>query len=141
MSDVQSGAYREVIQALLDVYDARCRRVAERAAALDAAARAELLPAQAHDLAAAEAQIARSPSTREELEAAEGVLDGYEKQVDVALAVVAELHDKRAAAARERRRRRRHVVMAAVALGTVGVGLLAWGRYADREAAAHRQEV
>jgi hypothetical protein len=141
MSDIQGGAYREGIQALLDVYDARCRRVAERAAALDAAARAELLPAQAHDLAAAEAQIARSPSTREELEAAEGVLDGYEKQVDVALAVVAELHDKRAAAARERRRRRRHVVMAAVALGTVGVGLLAWGRYADREAVAHRQEV
>lgn|GEM_PF-5112634 len=93
-----AGAYREGLEALLDQYEARRRGAAERAHALDAEARTALLPEHRRELEDAEARLVQSPSTREDLEAVEGVLDAYEKQVEIALAVIAELRERRAGA-------------------------------------------
>ena len=140
MSDLKDGAYREGIQALLDEHETRLRRVTERASTLDGKARAGLLRAQVRELDAAEARLAQSPSTREELETAEGVLDAYERQVDVAVAVIAELRDQRARDAEGRRGHRRHAVLTAACLAVTVAGLAGWGLYADHQATARREE-
>lgn len=138
--DHAGGAYREGLSALLSEHKTRRLRVVERAQVLDAAARAELPAAQLRDLEIAEAHLARTPTTKEELEAAEKLLDEYERLVDVVLSLVAGLHEQRAQGTDGRARRRRAAVVAAACLIVIAGGLVASGRHADQQVLARRRE-
>lgn len=126
--------YRDGVQEILTAYKARLERVASRARALDGAARKRLLPALVRELESAETALSRFPSTREELDAAEKVLDEYEAQVDLALSVLAGLAER----ASTRRWNLRHTVIAIACLGVAAATLVGGGIYADRQSKVRR---
>jgi hypothetical protein len=136
----EAGAYRDGIQALLDAHEARLRRVEGRARALTPESRRALLPEVARDLEATEAHLRTLPKNRDELDAAQAVLDAYERQVELALSLIAELHDAKEAEARRLRRSRRGTVLATGGLAVAVAIFVGFGLHADQQAAVRREE-
>jgi hypothetical protein len=133
-------AYRNPLRPLLDAYEVRRERGAERARSLGASARAELSRALRRDLEGVEARLVSSPSTREELELAERALALHEKLVDAALSELAERRERRALDEQLRPGARRQAAIVVLVVCGVALGLVGWGWRADQERRRGRQE-
>ena len=92
----KASIYRDRLGAGLVAHEARRRHAADRAARLGAAARRELPRAHRRALLKLEADLAASPTTLDELEAAESALERYEGLLDDAITLLPDFREQRA---------------------------------------------